>query len=95
MKGYNSLVIYTVYILRTSSNTFYTGQTNNLEKRLKQHKDKTSKAAKYMRRFKSFKLAYSEIHPTISQALKREIALKKLSHAEKEKLVSGINQDCC
>jgi len=84
-------VSYTVYILRTSSNTLYTGQTNNLEKRLKDHRKKTSKSAKYMRSFKSFKLVYSETYSTLSQALKREIELKKLSHSEKETLISGTN----
>ncbi len=78
---------YTVYILRTSSNTLYTGQTNNLEKRLKEHKNKTKRSAKYMRSFKSFKLAYAENHPTLSKALKREMELKKLSHTKKELLI--------
>ncbi len=82
---------YTVYILRTSSNTFYTGQTNNLEKRLKEHKNKTSKSAKYMRSFKSFKLVYKETHSSRSKALKREVELKKLSHKEKEALINGMN----
>lgn len=80
---------YTVYILRTSSNTLYTGQTNNLAKRLREHKSKTGKSAKYMRSFKSFRLVYSETHPTLSQALKREFELKKLSHAEKETLIKN------
>ena len=40
---------YFVYILRTSSNTLYIGQTNNLEKRLKEHKKKSSKSAKYIK----------------------------------------------
>ena len=44
-----------------------------------------------MRSFKSFELVYTETYPTLSEALKREIELKKLSHAKKEKLVSGIN----
>lgn len=78
---------YIVYILRTSSNTFYTGQTNNLEKRLTQHKNKTNKSAKYMRSFKSFELVYKETVPTLSHALKREIELKKLSHRQKEALI--------
>lgn len=82
---------YTVYILRTSSNTLYTGQTNNLEKRLKQHQSKTGKSAKYMRSFKSFELAYKENYPSLSQALKREIELKKLSHSQKEALINGTN----
>jgi putative endonuclease len=84
-------VTYTVYILRTSSNTLYTGQTNNLEKRLKQHRDKTGKSAKYMRSFKSFELVYKETLPTLSQALKREIQLKKLTHKQKEALISGTS----
>ncbi len=91
IKAYNKRVAYAVYILRTSSNTLYTGQTNNLEKRLKDHRKKTSKSAKYMRSFKSFKLVYSETYSTLSQALKREIELKKLSHSEKETLISGTN----
>jgi len=82
-------VAYTVYILRTSSNTLYTGQTNNLEKRLNEHKNKTSKSSKYLRGFKSFRLAYGEVQPTLSQALKREIELKKLSHAKKELLIKS------
>ena len=84
-------MVYTVYILRTSSNTFYTGQTNNLGKRLKEHRKKTSKSSKYMRYFKSFELVYSETHSTLSLALKREIELKKLSHTQKEALINGTN----
>ena len=82
---------YVVYILRTFSNTFYTGQTNDLEKRITQHKNKTSKSAKYMRSFESFELVYKETLPTLSRALKREIELKKLSHRQKEALITGIN----
>ena len=82
---------YTVYILRTSSNTLYTGQTNNLEKRLREHKNKTKRSAKYMQSFKSFQLIYSETYPTLSQALKREAELKKLSHGQKEALINGTD----
>jgi putative endonuclease len=78
---------FTVYVLRTSSNTFYTGQTNNLEKRLKEHRSKNSKSAKYMRRFESFELYYKESCPTRSQALRRETEIKKLSHRQKEALL--------
>jgi putative endonuclease len=84
-------VDHVVYILRTSSNTLYTGQTNNLEKRLTQHRSKTSKSAKYMRGFKSFELVYKEILPNLSLALKREIEIKKLSRKQKEALITGTN----
>jgi putative endonuclease len=78
---------FTVYILRTSSNTFYTGQTNNLEKRLKEHRSKNSKSAKYMRRFESFELYYKEDCSTRTQALHREMQIKNLSHNQKEVLI--------
>jgi putative endonuclease len=79
---------YFVYILRTSSNTLYIGQTSNLEKRLKEHSGKKSRGAKYTRSFSSLELVYSEEHPTRSEALKREWQLKKLTKAKKEALIA-------
>ncbi len=80
---------YFVYILRTSSNTFYIGQTNNLEKRIQEHKKKSSKSAKYIRYFSDFKLVYSEIYSTRKDAMQREAHLKKWSRAKKEALIKG------
>lgn len=79
---------YFLYILRTSKNTLYIGQTDDLEKRLKEHKGKTKKSSKYVRSFDSFELVYSEKYKTRSEALKREHKLKKLIKSEKEKLIS-------
>jgi putative endonuclease len=79
---------FTVYILHTSKNTLYTGQTNNLAKRLLEHKSKTVKSAKYMRCFDSFKLVYSETFPTRQLAMKREYELKHLSRPQKDKLIN-------
>jgi len=78
-----------VYILRTSSNTLYVGQTNNLEKRIKEHKSKTIKSSKYVRSFSSFKLVYSEFFTTRSEALKREYELKQWPKLKKENLVKA------
>ena len=83
---------YYVYILHTSSNTLYIGQTNNLEKRLKEHQDKTSKSARYIRYFDSLKLVYKEAFETRSEAMKREWQLKKWSRAKKEALINGDMQ---
>jgi len=83
-------MIYLVYILRTSRKTLYIGQTNNLERRLKEHKSKSSKSAKYLRYFSSFELVYSETYQTRKEALRRELQLKKWSRAKKEAL---INED--
>jgi putative endonuclease len=79
---------YFVYILRTSKNTLYTGQTNNLEKRLKEHKSHTKRSAKYMKYFADFKLVYNEEFETRSEAMKREAELKKLSKKKKVELIT-------
>lgn len=76
-------------MLRTSSNTLYIGQTNNLEQRIKEHKSKISKSAKYIRYFSSFTLVYSEVYPTRAEAMKREWQLKKWTKAKKEALIGG------
>ena len=80
---------YFVYILRTSSNTLYIGQTNNLEKRLQQHKNKSTKTAKYLRPFSSFELVYKEEYVTRVAAMKREMQLKNWTKTKKEALISG------
>lgn len=78
-----------VYILRTSSNTLYIGQTNDLEKRIKEHKEKSSRSSKYVRYFSSVELVYHEKYKTRGEAIQREIQLKKLSKSEKEALIKG------
>jgi putative endonuclease len=81
---------YFVYILRTSSNTLYIGQTNNLEKRLLEHESKSKKASKYIKCFESFKCVYREEYKTRSEALKREYALKQWTKAKKEALINSV-----
>lgn len=76
-----------MYILRTSKNTLYTGQTGDLKKRLSRHKKRTG--AKYMRNFQSFKLVYREEFDTRSEAMKREAEIKRMTKAKKEKLLLG------
>lgn len=74
-----------IYILRTSSNTLYTGQTNNLEERIKLHK--SGKGAKYIRSFSSFELVYSEEFLTRKEAMQREYELKTWPKSKKEALI--------
>lgn len=78
---------YFVYILLTSGNTLYIGQTNNLEKRLEEHKNKSGKSAKYLRMFSSFQLVYKEEYTTREEAMRREIELKSWTKAKKEVLI--------
>ncbi len=80
-----------VYILRTSSNTLYIGQTNNLDKRVREHKAKNSKSAKYIRSFSSFQLVYSENLNSRKEAMQREHQLKGWPRAKKEALIQTNN----
>lgn len=79
---------FTVYILRTSSNTLYIGQTNNLEKRLGEHKKKNTRSAKYMKYFDSFELVYTENYPSRKEAMQREWELKHWTKTKKEALIA-------
>ena len=77
-----------IYVLKTSDNTLYIGQTNNLDKRLKEHMEKSARSAKYIKYFDSFELIYTEEFETRSEAMHREAQLKKLSRARKDKLIN-------
>ncbi len=73
------------YILQCKDDTFYTGWTNNLEKRIKDHND--GKGAKYTKARRPVKLVYYETYETKKQAMKREYEIKQLSRKEKKELI--------
>lgn len=75
-----------VYILKCADETLYTGITNDLEQRLGKHEDGTG--AKYTKGRGPFDVIYTEVHPNRSAASRREIAIKKLSKAEKLELTA-------
>ncbi|PIV71272.1 hypothetical protein COW57_00480 [Candidatus Roizmanbacteria bacterium CG17_big_fil_post_rev_8_21_14_2_50_39_7] len=76
-----------VYVLRCKDNSLYCGQTNNLEKRIKEHNDSRNTSTKYTRGRRPVTLVYVEKVKTVSDALKREREIKKLSKEKKELLV--------
>jgi len=75
------------YILLCADGTLYTGVTNDLYKRLVAHNAGT--AAKYTRARRPVELAFVEICADKSAALRREMAVKALSRAEKLELVES------
>ena len=77
--------IWYLYILRCGDGTFYTGITTDIERRLKMHQ--TGKGAKYTRSRLPVKLVYFEEHETKSEAMSREYAIKKMTRANKLKLI--------
>ena len=78
-----------VYILRSTSNELYIGQTNNLNNREKQQLNKTEKAAKFIKDGKEFQLVYHEVYRTRLEAMRRELQLKRWTRAKKEALIIG------
>lgn len=78
--------MHTIYILKCKDKTLYTGYTNNLEKRLIAH-NQGKAGAKYTRSRRPVQLVYQESKRTLSAALKREAAIKRLTRKEKIKLL--------
>ncbi|EKD86375.1 MAG: tRNA/rRNA methyltransferase [uncultured bacterium] len=81
-----------VYILRSSTNDLYIGQTNDLLSREVQQITKSSKAAKFIKDGKEFKLVYKEEYPTRLKAMHREKQLKGWTRAKKEALIAGDSE---
>lgn len=74
------------YILECSDGTYYTGWTNDLEKRVKMHN--AGRGAKYTRVRRPVILAYYEAFQTKEEAMRREWEIKQLSRKGKEKLIN-------
>ena len=89
-KGYNVSMSerknYT-YILRCSDGTYYTGWTNDLEKRLASHNDGTG--SKYTRARRPVELVYSECFETKQEAMRREWEIKHMRREDKQKLIDA------
>jgi putative endonuclease len=77
--------MYCVYILQCCDGTYYTGCTNNLERRVKQH-SVSKLGAKYTRIRRPVSLVHKEEYETLSEARAREAAIKRLRKEQKEKL---------
>ncbi len=76
------------YILKCSDNTYYTGWTNDLEKRVKAHN--LGKGAKYTKPRLPVVVAYYETFETKEEAMRREYEIKKLSRKQKELLIEAV-----
>lgn len=79
-----------VYIMTNDwRNVFYTGVTNDLTKRVYQHKKKLSEG--FTKKYNITKLVYYEIFNNIIDALAREKQIKAGSRLKKIKLVKDFN----
>ncbi len=74
--------VWHIYVLECHDGTFYTGITNNLERRLFEHNN-TSRGAKYTRGRRPVQLIYSRECKSRSHALQEELSFKKLTKKQK------------
>ena len=83
---------YYVYLLAGKRNgTLYIGITNNLKRRMFEHKDKLSRG--FTKKYNVNRLVYFEQYNDVRQALTREKRLKKWHRAWKLELIEKSNPE--
>jgi putative endonuclease len=83
---------YYVYIITNKWNkVLYTGVTNNLKRRIQEHKSKTIQG--FTKRYNVDKLVYYEDTENIESAILREKQIKGGSRKDKIQLVDTMNSE--
>jgi putative endonuclease len=83
--------MYHVYLLQCEDGSIYTGITNDLKRRLEQHKK--GKGGAYTASHKAKEMIHTEIFGTKGEALKREAEIKRWPRKEKIALAERTNGD--
>ena len=83
---------YYVYILLCNDGTYYTGITNNIERRLMEHNFGLNKECYTFSR-RPLKLVFHEAFMDVNQAIFFEKKIKKWSHAKKSAIINGKWED--
>jgi putative endonuclease len=79
---------WSVYLLRCADGTLYAGSTNNVDGRVRAHND--GRGARYTSGRRPVSVVYEEACGTMSDALRREHQLKRLTRAQKEALIETM-----
>ena len=83
---------YFVYITTNPRKTvFYVGMTNDLERRLAEHRENKGKPETFAGKYYCYKLVYHERHSHVNHAIEREKEIKLMSKELKEKLIKEEN----
>jgi len=88
MKNHN----YYVYILSNfTKKVLYTGVTNNIHRRLYEHR--CIEKGSFCYRYRCYYLLYYDWYQDIKQAIEREKQIKRRGRTKKIKLIKTINSD--
>ena len=71
----------------------YIGVTQDLNKRLYQHKNPIESSRSFTSRYNCFYLLYYERFSQVEEAIQREKQLKSWSRVKKERLITNFNKD--
>jgi len=83
-----------VYLMTNKGNTvLYTGVTNNLRRRVYEHKEKLTDG--FTKKYNIVKLVYYEVFQDSLSAIQREKQIKAGSRKKKEQLINSINNQWC
>jgi putative endonuclease len=82
-----SAAAYSVYVLRCADDTLYTGIARDVKARIRMHE--LGRGARYTRARGPFELCAVRRCRSKGEALRLEIAIKRLSRAEKDALIEG------
>ncbi len=80
---------YYVYIMTNNSGTLYVGVTNNLERRVYEHKQGVHSG--FTKRYKLMRLVYYESTPDVREAIQREKEIKGWVRRKKITLIALMN----
>ena len=78
-----------VYIMASPTGTLYIGVTNNLIRRVTEHKEGKFKG--FSKKYSCNKLVYYEHYTYVHDAISREKQLKKWRREKKERLIKTMN----
>ena len=78
---------YFVYIILCNDGTYYTGSTENVEKRARLHAE--GRGARYTKSHPPTTVAYTETYVSRSEAMQLESAIKKMSRQQKKNLIDS------
>ena len=84
--------LFYVYIITNKRNTvFYTGVTNNIERRIQEHKEKLVEG--FSKKYNIDKLVYCEEFNDVEEAIQREKQIKAGSREKKINLIKNVNRE--
>jgi len=85
----NNVTPWFIYVIRCRNGDLYTGISTDVQRRLAEHQ--SGKGAKYLRGRGPLHLVFQQPVGSRSEALKAELAFKKLKKTDKERMILSGN----